>query len=104
LADGHHEIPPRLSSIRSRSAIVIMVNAGGSGGTGPQSLLPKLAKLHAQQRESRMRTHVWGQIQSRDLWIHEIGLRRFLRALYQLLPIDGLHNASRARPVHQEHA
>src|SRR5262249_52791712 len=81
LADGDHEIPPCLSSIRSRSAIVVMVNAGSSGGTRPQSLLRKLAKLHSQQGESRMRTHVWWQIQSRDLWIHEIGLRRLLWAL-----------------------
>src|SRR5215813_5646096 len=59
LADRDHEIPARLSPIRSRSAIVIVVNAGGSGGTGPQSLLRKLTKLHAQQRERRMCSHVW---------------------------------------------
>src|SRR5215510_637298 len=53
LADGAHEIPRPLRAVRSRSPIVIVVSADGGGGTGPQSLLRKLAKLHAQERESR---------------------------------------------------
>src|SRR5215510_14346647 len=56
-ADHHYKIPPRLSSIGC-GTVVIMIDTGGSGGPGSQSLFCKLAKLHGQQRESRMRAHV----------------------------------------------
>src|SRR5438034_3743344 len=78
----------------------------GSGrrSNGTSFLIGILGDRHAEQWKRGVRAGVRGEIEPRDLRVHQIGVSRLFRSIQQLLAIDDLHDTVDGSAVTEVHA
>jgi len=90
------EVPTRLRLVGRHGHLMIV--SGGSRGRSRtpstrRALHAELRDVHPKEREGSMRADIRWKIESGDLWVDQVLVRRFLGPVQELLAIDDLHDA-----------